>query len=317
MSEAKLDVHRIVYHRGSVVYARCKTGAPDDYRHPLDVANGLACGCVCDECDEDLQARANDPERIAANEYQKIPHFAHQSNTRCSPSGERGLAEAFRVAIEHMRILKLPEARFSSGKSDSLDCIFRSSEMVRVSSCALQPRLAGNPYELLLDTEKGSFRLLVTVKRLSTSFVEAAKQQPVPVLVAFLTPDLNGSIYMEDVLLTITHARSLSWLWLPDMETAAAEERRRAEDEMERKHREREGREEILRRREEEHQAKTDALRKAEIRKIQETAKGKGLVTMQCSGCHEHTEYAKPPDAYMECPICRRYTFFFPKGEAG
>lgn len=312
MSEAKLDIHRVVYHRGSVVYARFKAGAQDDYRHPLDVPNGLACGCVCDECDEDLQARANDPERIAAQEYQKIPHFSHQSNTKCAPSGERGLVEAFRVAIEHMGILKLPGARFSSGENDSLDCVFRKSEVVRVISCELQPRLPGSPYELLLHTEKGSVRLVVIVKRLSSSFVETIKQQPVQTLVAFMTPDATNSIYMEDVLLTITHARSLSWLWLPDMETAAIEERHRRESEMERKHREREGQEAILRRNEEAHQAEADALRKAEIRRIEEAAKGQGLIMMQCSGCREHTTYAKPPYSSAACPVCHRYTFYYP-----
>lgn len=301
MATDKLAANRVVYHRGSVVYARFKYGDSEDYRHPLDVPNGRSCGCICDDCGEDLLGCANDPEKIAAEEYSKIPYFAHQSNTVCTPSGERGLLEAFRIAIEYLKSIYIPEARYSSGTTDVLDSVYRSSARLAVTSSEVLPKVVGMPYELLLETPEGNVHLAVVAKRISELAVATIKGRSEPTILACMMPNFDGTIVMGEVLAAVWQATSLSWLCYPDMEVYSTEQRRL-----------RETQEEALRREKEEVQAEKERVRKERIRELDEEAKRKGFVKMQCAACHEHTEYAKGLDAWIQCPICRRYTSFYP-----
>lgn len=293
--------NRIVYHRGSVIYARFKFGGPEDYRHPLDVPNGLGCGCVCDECDEQLLACANEAEKVEAGLYKKIPYFAHQSNSKCAPGGERGLLESFRLVIDSLKSIHLPAAHFSSGSGQPLDVLYSPATSVEVQSCAVGPKQSGQPHELLLETAQGKIRLLVVTKLPSSSVVEAIKQQPVPTVIANMIPDLGGIIYMRDVLASVKNASALAWISLPEMDVYAAERRKLREAEQER-----------IRVAEEAAQEIRDTQIKEKLRRMDEEAAQAGLVKLLCAACKVETRYGPACGAWERCPECKRATNFWP-----
>jgi hypothetical protein len=297
----KLHPSRIVYHRGSVVYARFKFGGPDDYRHPLDVPNGLGCGCVCDECNEQLVAYANDSAKVAAKLYKKIPHFAHQSHSKCAPGGERGLLEAFRVAVDFLKSIHLPAAFFSSGNGQTQDVLFRPAAVVEVLSFTIVPKVSGQPHELLLETAQGKVRLLVATRLPSPEVVAGIKQQALPTVVANMIPDVEGIIFMGDVLDSVQTAEHLAWLSLPEMDAHATEQRKNWEAEQER-----------IRLVDEEARRKADELNKEKLRRMEEEAEKSGLVKLLCAACKTEIHYGRPSDDYQKCTVCHRMTSFYP-----
>lgn len=287
-----LSPSRIVYHRGGYIYARWKAGGPDDYRHPLDVPNGRACGCVCDECGEDLVAKAN----VEGKSYEKEPHFAHQMNTRCQPSGERGLLEAFRLVIEAKRRLVLPAASFTLKGHDVL---FQVEMDTEVSAVAVAPRETGMPHELHLTTAKGVVRLWVVPKRLAEAALILAKNQSLPVVVAFVQPNYDGAIYMRDVLHVVHDGEGMSWVHLPEMEKHAAEERRKLDAEGER-----------LRQESEQRLAAAKARAKEEAHRVEEEAKALGYLKLKCVKCKSE-RFGPRSGEMLHCPGCRRMNMFF------
>lgn len=296
LSEASLagplSPSRIVYHRGGYIYARFKAGGPDDYRHPLDVPNGRECGCVCDECGEDLVAKAN----IEGKKYEKEPHFAHQMNTRCHPSGERGLLEAFRLVIEAKRRLVLPSASFTlKGR----DVLFQIETDTEVSAVAVAPRETGMPHELNLTTPKGLVRLWVVPKRLAESAQILAKNQSLPVVLAFVPPDSAGAIYMRDVLHVVAEGRGVSWIHHPEMERYAAEERKKLDAEGER-----------LRQEAEQRMAAAKAKAAEEARRVEDEAKALGYLKLKCVKCKSE-KFGPRSGEMLHCPGCRRMNMFF------
>jgi len=297
----KLHPSRIVYHRGSVVYARSKFGAPDAYRRPLDVPNGLGCGCVCDECDEQLVGKANDSGKVAAKLYKTIPHFAHQSNSTCAPGGERGLTEAFRLVIDALRTIHLPAAYYSSGGDRIQDVLYRPAVSVVVHSFTVLPKLTGQPHEILLETDQGKVRLLVVTRFPGPEVVAGIKQQPVPTVVANMMPDYQGIICMGDVLAAVQVSNSLAWLALPEMDDFAAEQRKTREKELER-----------IRLAEEEAHKWAEELNKEKLRLIEEDAEKRGLVKLLCAACKLETQFGHPSDDNRKCSICHRMTCFWP-----
>lgn len=297
----KIDPSRIVYHRGSFIYARFKFGEPDDYRHPLDVPNGLGCGCLCDECNEQLVACANDSEKVAAGLYKKIPYFAHQSNSKCAPGGERGLTEAFRLVIDSLKSIRLPSAYYSSGNGQLQDVLYRPAAVVEVLSFTVVPKLSGQPHELALETTQGKVRLLVVTRFPGPEVVVGIKQQPLPTVVANMIPDADGIIYMGEVIDSVQTAKAFVWVSLPEMDAYATDQRKVMEAEQER-----------VRLAEEEAQRKVDELNKEKLRRMEEEAEKKGLVKLLCAACKVETHYGMPSDDYQKCDTCHRMTCFWP-----
>jgi hypothetical protein len=281
----KLHPSRIVYHRGSVVYARLRTGGPDDLRHPLDVPNGAGCGCVCDECNEQLLGCANDTAKVAAGHYKKIPYFAHQSNTQCTPSGERGLMEAFRLVLNSQLSFCLPDARYSLGSGAVYDVIYRTSVLVAVNSFTLTPKVSGFPYELLLKTVQGDYRLQVVTKKSGAAVFEALRLQSIPVLVASMIPDHEGIIYMRDVLNTVQRGDNLAWVSLPEMDAHAADQRKLRETEEKRIRQVEDEKQDSIRIREGIAKAAADMQMKERSRQMDEEAKRLGMIKLLCAAC--------------------------------
>jgi hypothetical protein len=245
-----------------------------------------------------LVAKAN----LEGKTYEKEPHFAHQTNTRCQPSGERGLLEAFRLVLEATRQLVLPAASYSSKGDERRDVHYQDAVETEVLSVAVALRENGSPHELHLTTPKGLVRLWVVPKRLSELSVALAKKQDLPVVLAFVQPDHDGAVYMRDVFRIISGSQDLRWVHHPEMERHASEERLKRDAELELRRMESERRLEDMRR-----EAAESKRRRAE------EAKRIGHVELRCASCKEERVFAAASRSgeWRVCGVCRRSTMFF------
>jgi hypothetical protein len=114
------DRERIVYHRGGLVFA-LRDGA---YAHIDEVPNGLACGCVCEECQATLVAR-NRGEILAS-------HFAHAAGEKCGNTGEAGLTRAAASILAETRRLMLPAVTVGQVLRDAYEITIDSAVALTV-----------------------------------------------------------------------------------------------------------------------------------------------------------------------------------------
>lgn len=309
-SADRLDPDRIVYHRGSVVYARLKDGGEEDYRHPLDVSNGLECGCVCDECNELLLGCANDPEKREAGVYKKIAYFAHQSNSECAPKGERGLLEAFRLVIDASRKILLPAACQRLGDEQVLNVPYRVAAVADVHSLSVEPRQPGDPYSLLVETSLGTIRLLVVVNRPRALIAKALERKTCSIVTANMVPGVGGIIQMRDVLAAVNEARGFDWEYYPEMEAdkaAQAEKIRlsRATEQIR-------SRETGMEPKREVRVTYGGRVKEKKVDISAEEAVRRGWGRVLCAACKTETCYGPPAGDWRYCTVCGRYTNFWP-----
>ncbi len=134
------DRDRIVYHRGGLVFAL----RGDTYAHVDDVPNGLACGCVCEECQATLVAR-NEGEILAS-------HFAHAAGERCGNTGEAGLARAAASILTETRRLMVPAVTVGQ--------VLRDAHEIAIES-AVAATVRGKVPEIRVTAGKRTLRLFV------------------------------------------------------------------------------------------------------------------------------------------------------------
>jgi hypothetical protein len=77
-----------------------------DIVHVDNVANGLACGCICPNCETELVAY-NNPKNKNAN------HFQHLSKTKCRNYYETALHYLAKKIIEEHKSLTVPDIKFT------------------------------------------------------------------------------------------------------------------------------------------------------------------------------------------------------------
>lgn len=189
------DRERVVYHRGRVVFAIDKaTGA---LRHVLDVSNGAACGCICEECGSNLIAKANLPGAT----YEREEHFAHESGAECQGTGKRGLVHAYRAAILARGSMVLPAAMYSLAPDRVRDQVFAPALESGVVEVSEVPGEFERPLELLISTSAGAFRCVVAVRQRPTiDDRESAERAGVNLLWVSMAPDAEGKIRLGDLL---------------------------------------------------------------------------------------------------------------------
>jgi len=207
---ASIDPARLVYHRGRVLYGRLVgVDGPDVFRHAEDVLNGEACGCVC-SCGAPLIARANDPSRL----YERVPHFAHKAETKCELTGQRGLVEAFRIALVGMQCLLVPAVLYRPEGERGPEVVFREIDNLAVTSAVAVPAYVGGRLDcdLMVTTPTLVFRLVVTTKRtFDHSLVTTARAAATSLLVIRIRPNQEHKLYMRDVLTALVTPRNAHW----------------------------------------------------------------------------------------------------------
>lgn len=83
--------------RGATIPIGIKGGLP---LRPHEVANGLACGCVCPACAHPL---------IAANQGTRVdPYFRHDADSDCVRGYQKGVLLAAKLALSDLQTFELP-----------------------------------------------------------------------------------------------------------------------------------------------------------------------------------------------------------------
>lgn len=186
-----------------------------------DVANGLACQCVCPSCGAPLVARNNG--------VNTMPHFAHASGTACDGAHESELHLLAKEIIASEKAIMLPPyGTIYKGSLQTFDDI----EVEQRSDCSnLQPDLVGVVKSATSDSQR---RLWIEIK--VTHEVDAAKRDKIRQLgMACIEIDLAPFIYKEssrDELraFLIGHRDYRSWVHNPLLESVQRknEEQKRA-----------------------------------------------------------------------------------------
>lgn len=292
MHDWSAEGDRLVYHRGSIVWAELKSDPTAPFQHVLDVPNGLSCGCACHECGEDLVACAN----LEGKTYQKVPYFAHTSNSACSATGERGLIEAFRNELTAARSINLPSLSISDPSGiPHIILPSGSPEVGNVSPATKQP---GQPGSILISTGVGSIRLYIAVRKsVPDSLQSAAQEEKVPALIVLMEPDAEGMIFQSDVVRALSTNSILHWLYHPNL---AEEEGRLAKE---------------ARNREQEEARRLEELKQSQRQRLQELRRSRApndAIELLCSGCKTETILGPADGIGHLCPTCRRFTFHWP-----
>lgn len=187
------DRERIVYHRGGLVFALCD-GA---YAHIEDVPNGLACGCICEECQGTLIAR-NRGEILA-------PHFAHAAGEKCTNTGDAGLTRAVASILSETRRLLIPAMAVGEVVLGGREITIDAAEAITVR---------GRTPEVRVTAGKRILRLFVRPStRTPPKVKEDVTQQGVSAMQLEITPRSDGTITAGDLIDgLIDWRRNRSWL---------------------------------------------------------------------------------------------------------
>lgn len=166
---------RVIFHRGGLVFGLLD-GRP---AHVDDVANGLACRCVCDYCSAPLVAR-NHGEILRS-------HFAHAAGVDCENRGEGGLARSIAILLGQTSQLRLPPTW--TGPLDQAESRIIAAERVE----AVTPR--GAQPEVHVWTAGRQLRLFVRPShRLSREFRAHIARDKISAMLLTIPPDMDGVI---------------------------------------------------------------------------------------------------------------------------
>lgn len=200
-----LDRNRLVYHRGRVIYALEKCSR--DYRHALDVPNGARCGCVCDECESNLIAKANLPDET----YLREAHFAHEAGSHCQPTGERGLMEAFKLAFRTEGSVTLPVVECSPSQGEVIQ--FAPATRVAIATIRDTPGWSARHPDIVLDVGAVEVRITISVRSgPKEEHRQLAEKDGINLLWIRMQPDQEGKIYLGDVLDEIRTPAVAQWV---------------------------------------------------------------------------------------------------------
>lgn len=311
------DKSRLVYHRGGKIWA-LRTPSSHDFAHVADVANGLECGCFCEDCGEALVARAN----IPGETYEKEPHFAHRANTSCDSTGERGLIEVFRQLLEKRSVVELPALTVEP------DTILKEPSSVVLEAVKNRDGLSQGdhriPPHLVLMTEAGKICFHVMVRKsIPDWLVDFYTKTEQPSIVALMEADENGHIYEHDVVDALDTSSCFRWIFNASFEALLSDHL--AEVKAQRRAALREAAARWQSEREKTKQAwmAGSRLRKTFNRPPQPPVKhlsvtgsvstNKSTVTLRCSGCREHECQGPESGDSILCPVCKRHVLHWPK----
>ncbi|PTX98537.1 hypothetical protein [Opitutus sp. ER46] len=193
---------QIVYHRGGLVFGLRGT----DMVHVQDVANGLACGCVCEECHAPLVARNRGLVRM--------PHFAHASGQACHNTGEPGLVRSAAAILNEVRQLLVPGWGTHGGR--------RRARAVRIDSASAVIERGQRPEVLVIARERRLRLFIRPSERTPADLLEPVREAGVSAMQLAVPTDPDDVITagrLADALVSDDYARW--WLFNARRETPA------------------------------------------------------------------------------------------------
>lgn len=152
--------------------------------HVDDVANGLACNCICRECGE----------RLIAKQGSTAHHFAHESGAECATAIESALHMAAKAVLERERRVAVPAPSAIGSAYDSMQrehqatCSLPSATIV-LDAVVLEIKLDGNKPDILATV--GEKQLIIEIA--VTSFAGEEKVRRLAAQgIAAIEIDLSG-----------------------------------------------------------------------------------------------------------------------------
>lgn len=157
-----------------------------DLVHINDVANGLACGCVCPGCGDRM---------VAKQGAITIHHFAHEGGSDCAGGLETTLHLAAKALLSKERRLVLPEAsawveiRDGNGRSREVRGKILSAESIIFDEVVEEKRLGSIIPDLICKAGERSILVEIAV----THFVDEIKREKIKALgLECIEIDLSG-----------------------------------------------------------------------------------------------------------------------------
>lgn len=194
---------QIVYHRGGLVFGL----RGNEHAHIDDVPNGLACGCVCEECRAALVARNRGLVRRS--------HFAHASGQTCDNTGENGLVRSAAAILAEVRTLLVAplwtHSRHARGR------------VVRIDSATPVIERGKRP-EVRITARKRVLRMFVRPSERTPADLDApVREAGISAMQVAVPPDAEGIITAGRLLDALTTEPYARW-WLFNARTDVVDE---------------------------------------------------------------------------------------------
>jgi hypothetical protein len=191
---------------------------------PEEVANGLACGCVCAKCRRRLVARQGAIVR---------PHFAHEADAECIGAFESSMHAMAKEIISDARMVRLPMVKVWSyawpgydGPGEYTDATFDRISL-EVTMPGMRPDIIGYGE----DGERMLIEIAVThlCDQVKADLIRACAIPAMEIDLADYLRDLDPEALRAAVLFEAPR----KWLWHSEVDRliAEAEERRRQNEE--------------------------------------------------------------------------------------
>ncbi len=197
-----INREQIVYHRGGLVFGLLG----NEHAHIDDVPNGLACGCVCEECHAPLIARNRGLVRM--------PHFAHASGQACDNTGENGLVRSAAALLNEVKTLLVAPLW-------NVDGCGRARRVVIDSAAPVIVR--GQRPEVLVTARDRALRLFVRPsERTPADLKVPVREAGISAMQIAVPPDSEGVITAGQLLDALTSEQYARW-WLFNARTDKVE----------------------------------------------------------------------------------------------
>lgn len=154
---------------------------------PHEVANGLACGCICPACAHPL---------IAANQGTKVdPYFRHDADSDCVRGYQKGVLLAAKLALSNIQTFELP------GYTENVTARFHGVPILE--SIAIPPKRIFVDSILQNDDGDGDVTLLAAGHELDVVFAIRGRSIDLPV--RKLQKEERPALIIDLSRLTVSH----------------------------------------------------------------------------------------------------------------
>jgi hypothetical protein len=179
----------------------------DDLKHVLQVENGLACNCVCPNCNHPLIAKNNPTNKKAA-------HFAHQSGKECEGAIETALHLLAKSILQKTKRLTLPDYHYDYDPFND-ESVFRESENLTFENIILEKAIDIEGEKIIPDAIGEINNRQIFIEFANTHFIDHNKKEKLKSLqIACVEIDLSEQILEEESLISFFNSDTSSKYWI-------------------------------------------------------------------------------------------------------
>lgn len=178
-----------------------------ELKHISEVRNGLACNCICSNCQHPLVAK-NNPTNI------KVAHFAHQSGKECEGAIETALHLLAKSILQKTKRLVLPDYHFDYDQTNH-KTIFKKSIEVIFEEIIFEKQVEVAGEKIIPDAIGIIQGKQIFIEFANTHFIEFDKKQKIKTLgIACVEIDLKEQLLDESLLESFLNSNTPSKYWI-------------------------------------------------------------------------------------------------------